>query len=541
MTRFTISPEDLTFRSRHGLAISPDGRTLAFTRNGQLYLRDLDRLETTALPGTEGARSLAFSPDGQWIAFESNGLKKSPVSGGTPVNVSPASRQHGISWVDDKIYFAEWGSAQGRIVRMSANGGEPEVLVEPEDNERLYFPRLLPDGHTLVFTSKKVGQSKPLIMSYSLDTGERQVLVDGGSDAHYLSSEHLVYRVGFTLQAVRFELDALEVAGGASTVVEGVAPVVGGGDRGGAQFAVSESGSLFYLSGDIGDQPVVWVDRQGEREPLALPPALYRDARISPDETSLAILLDDDIWLYDITRGAMSRLTFTADNNRHFWTPDGKAIVFDSQRNGTDHVFWQPADGSGEAEQLTTGELDRHPEAISPDGSFLVFHEHYPENQTDLWVLEMNGDGETRLFLRTEFFERFAEVSPDGRWLAYVSNESGEAEVQVRPFPDGGGKTIVSTDSGSRPAWSADGRELFYSEGRRVMAVPVELGEELTVGAPTFLFQASFDHPIFASAFDVTADGERFVLVESPSQARAELHVVLNWFEELKRLVPTDN
>jgi len=333
----------------------------------------------------------------------------------------------------------------------------------------------------------------------------------------------------------------LEVVGGATTVVEGVAAVVGGGDQGGAQFAVSESGSLFYLAGGIADSSLVWVDRQGEREPLALPPGLYRGARISPDGTSLATVRDDDIWLYDITRGAMSRLTFTADNSRAFWTPDGKAIVFASQRNGTDHVFWQPADGSGEAEQLTTGELDRHPEAISPDGSVIAFHEHYPDNQTDLWVLEMDGDRETRLFLHTEFYERFAEVSPDGRWLAYVSDESGQHEVQVRPFPDGGGKTVVSTDGGSSPVWSADGRELFYREGRRVMAVPVELGDELTVGTPTFLFESSFADRVFGSeSLDVTADGERFVIVESKSQARAELHVILNWFEELERLVPTN-
>ena len=280
--------------------------------------------------------------------------------------------------------------------------------------------------------------------------GSAGVLVDGGSDAHYLSFGHLVYRVGSTLQGVRFDLPALEVVGGATTVIEGVAPVVGGGDRGGAQFAVSESGSLFYLSGGLADSSLVWVDRQGEREPLALPPGLYRGARISPDGTSLATLRDDDIWLYDITRGAMSRLTFTADNSFAFWTPDGKAIVFASQRNGTGHVFWQPADGSGEAEQLTTGDLDRHPEAISPDGSVIAFHEHYPDYTTDLWVLEMDGDRETRLFLDTAFYERFAEVSPDGRWLAYVSDESGQAEVQ-RPFPDGGGKSIVSTDGGFQP------------------------------------------------------------------------------------------
>ena len=337
------------------------------------------------------------------------------AASGTPVSLCAASNPLGVSWAGDAIYFAE---PRG-ILRVSANGGEPEVVVEPEENEQLFFPRLLPDGRTLLFTLTRAGQSNRLIMSHSLDTGERRVLVDGGSDARYLPTGHLVYRVGATLQAVPFDLDALEVAGGASTVVEEVAPVVSGrGDRGEAHFAVSESGSLVYLSGGIEDSRLVWVNRQGVSEPLSAPPAAYGGAQISPDGARLAVWLDADIWLYDIARGAMSRLTFTVDNSRIVWTPDGEAIVFASRRSGADQLFWQRADGSGEAEQLTTGELARHPDAISADGAVLTFHEHHPDNNTDLWVLEMEGDREPRPFLRTEFHERVADVSPDGRWLA---------------------------------------------------------------------------------------------------------------------------
>ncbi len=538
VTRFAISPEGLTIlRGRNVLAISHDGRTIAYFKNGQLHLRNMDRLETTAMPGTDGGRSPAFSPDGQWIAFWSDGLKKAPVGGGTPVSLCAASPPLGVSWVGDAIYFAE---PRG-ILRVSANGGEPEVVVEPEENEQLFFPRLLPDGRTLLLTLTRAGQSNRLIMSHSLDTGERRVLVDGGSDAHYLPTGHLVYRVGATLQAVPFDLDALEVAGGASTVVEEVARVVGGSDRGGAHFAVSESGSLVYLSGGIDDRRLVWVNRQGVSESLSAPPAAYGGAQISPDGARLAIQLESDIWLYDIARGAMSRLTFTADNMRPVWTPDGEKIVFASRRNGADQLFWQPADGSGEAEQLTTGELRRHPDAISPDGSVLAFHEHHPDNLTDLWVLEMEGDREPRPFLRTEFHERVADVSPDGRWLAYTSDESGENEVYVRPFPDGGAKTLVSTGGGGSPVWSRDGRELFYRDGDQLMAVQVDSGDELTVGAPTFLFESSFSGPVvLPNRLDVTANGERFLVVESNIRARGELQVVLNWHEELLRLVPVN-
>ena len=535
VTRFVISTDGLTVLGRHVFAVSHDGRTIAYLKNGQLNLRNMDRLETTALPGTDGARSPAFSPNDQWIAFWSDGLKKAPVGGGTPVSLSAASNPLGVSWVGDTIYFAE---ARG-ILRVSANGGEPEVVVEPEENEQLSFPRLLPDGRTLLFTLTRSGQSNRLIMSHSLVTGARRVLVDGGSDARYLPTGHLVYRVGATLQAVPFDLDALEVAGGATTVVEGVAPVVGRTDSAGAHFAVSESGSLVYLAGGIADNRLVWVSRQGVSEPLSAPPAAYAGARISPDEARLATEIDGDIWLFDIARGAMSRLTFTADNSRPLWTPDGEKIVFASRKSGADQLFWQPADGSGEAEQLTTGELDRHPDAISPDGA-VTFHEHHPVNQTDLWILEMEGDREPRPFLRTEFHERTAEVSRDGRWLAYTSDESGQSEVYVRPYPNGGAKILVSTGGGGNPVWSRDGRELFYRDGDQLMSVPVDSSDELTVGTPTLLVESSFFGPDFIdNTFDVAA-GVRFLVVESNIRARGELQIVLNWFQELERLVPTN-
>ena len=363
------------------------------------------------------------------------------------------------------------------------------------------------------------------------------MLVDGGSDARYVPTGHLVYRVGATLQAVPFDLDTLEVAGGASTVVEEVAPVT---RTGGAHFAISASGSLVYLSGGIMNNRLVWVSRQGVSEPLSAPPAAYGGARISPDEARLAILLEADIWVYDIARGAMSRLTFTADNEYPVWTPDGERIVFGSGRKGADQLYWQAADGSGEADQLTTGEFDRHPDAISPDGSVLVFDEHDPDNNTDLWVLEMEGDRELRPFLRTEFHERIAKVSPDGRWLAYTSDESGQNEVYVRPFPDGGAKILVSTGGGGNSVWSRDGRELFYRDRDQLMAVRVDSGDELTVGAPTLLFESSFAGPFLFNYLDVMANGERFLVVESNMRGRGEVHVVLNWFEELERLVPTN-
>ena len=469
VTRFSISAEGLTIPGRHSVAISPDGRTLAFSKNDQLHLRNMDRLETVALPETDGARSPAFSPDGQWIAFDLDGLQKAPVGGGTPVHLcSTAGGPHGVTWVGDSIYFAD----QRGIVRVSANGGEPEVVVEPGEGESLYFPQLLPDRRTLLFTVAGGGRSNPLTVSYALDTEKRRILIDGGSDARYVPAGHLVYRVGTTLQAVRFDPAELEIAGGATTVVEDVGSVVGWADRGGAHFTVADTGSLFYLSGAAEEARLVWRDRKGVREPLSTPPALYRGVQISPDGARLVIVLDDDIWLYDVTRGAMSRLTFTADNSRPEWTPDGEAIVFASRRSGADQVFRQPADGSGEAEQLTTGELDRHPDGLSPNALVLAFHEHHPDNQTDLWVLEMEGDHEPRPFLRTEFHERNGTVSPDGRWLTYTSDESGQTEVYGRPFPDGGGKILISTGGGGNPVWSADGRELFYRDPDRVMAVP---------------------------------------------------------------------
>lgn len=459
---------------------------------------------------------------------------KVSVDGGTPVRVSASVRNgSGVSWVGDSIFFAE---ARG-ISRVSANGGEPEMVVEAEADERLSFARLLPDGRTVLFTATS-NDSPNRIMSHSLATGERRVLVDGASDARYLSSGHLLFRVEATLRAVHFDLDELEVVGGATAVVENIAPVsiVGGSDTGGAYVSVSENGNLIYLPAAVQDNRLTWVSRQGVGEPLPTPLAAYAGASISPDGARLALELDGDLWLYDIARGAMSRLTFTADNLRPVWTSDGTTIVFASRRGGSHQLHTVPTDGSGKVMRLESSALARHPDGSSPDGS-IVFHEHYPDRRSDLWVLEMEK-GEERPFLQTEFNERLADVSPDGRWLAYTSDESGQDEVYARPYPDGGAKVVISTGGGRNPLWSSDGDELFYRDRDRLLAVSCrEVGGALEAGRPLELFQSDI---LFADwSYDVAPGGERFLVVASEVKTRWQVNVVLNWFQELKRLVPS--
>ena len=542
VTRFAIPVTGGLTRRGHVVAISPDGRNVAYSANAELHLRAMDQVGSEALPGTRGGSNPAFSPDGRWIAFSSDGsLKKVQASGGIPVTLCAVQNPPALSWeMDDAIYF---GGARA-ILRVAASGGEPEVIIAVKEGERASFPRLLPDGNTLLFTLRRTGESNPLIMSHDLDGGRQRLLVDGGSDARYLATGHLVYRVGDALHVVPFDVESLEVAAtGAIAVVDDVSPTFSAGDdTGGAQFSVSDNGSLVYIQGALVDVGLLWVNRQGESEPVPASAGNYQGARISPDGARLAIVLNRDIWLYDISRSALSRLTFTADNSRAVWRPDGQRVVFASTRSGVDQLFWKAADGSGEAERLTTGELPRHPDAISPDGSLVVFHEHDPQNRTDLWVLELDGSREARPFLRTEFHERLAAVSPNGRWLAYTSDESGREEVYARPFPNGGAKVLISTDGGGGPVWSKGGRELFYRNSNRLMAVEVSSGDELTPGVVTLLFEKSFPISNFVpNRFDATPGGERFLVLESRGGGAAEIQVVLNWFEELERLVPTEN
>ncbi len=295
-----------------------------------------------------------------------------------------------------------------------------------------------------------------------------------------------------------------------------------------------------------GERTLVWVGRQGAVEPLAAPPRVYSDPRLSPDGQQVAVEASEPphIWIYDIPPGTLTRLTFEGWNDSPLWAPDGKRVAFSSNRaSGPLNLFWKAADGSGQAEQLTARKHHQRPLSWSPEGQVLAFSELHSTTASDIWVLPLQGERKPRPFLQTRFDEGAAVFSPDGHWLAYTSNESGRYEVYVQPFPGPGGKWRISTEGGHEPVWAKSGRELFYRNGNKMMAVEITTQPTFRAGTPTLLFEGQYVQPGPRRAnYDITPDGQRFLMIKEYEQREAatQINVVLNWFEELKRLVPTD-
>jgi serine/threonine-protein kinase len=345
--------------------------------------------------------------------------------------------------------------------------------------------------------------------------------------------------------AVPFDLSRLEVVGTPVTVLDDVAMT----NTGVVDLSVALDGTVTYATGrtiDADARLLVWVDRQGREEPVAAPVRPYGYPRISPDGRRVAIELDNQIWVYDLVRTTLTRSTLEGSiNSNPTWTPDGQRIAFFSTKEGPQNLFWQMSDGSGGLERLASSPNTQVPKSFSGDGRLLAFHEISPVTRRDIWVLSMT-DRKPRPFLQTPAIEGAPSFSPDGRWIGYVSDESGRPEIYVQPFPGPGGKSQVSTEGGTEPVWSSDGREIFYRNGRRMMAVPVTTSGGFSPGTPAPLFEGDYEvsaFPLTGVAYDVTSDRQRFLMVKAIAPAPSappQINVVLNWFEELKRLVPTN-
>ena len=533
------------------VALSPDGTHLAYvaTQGGtqQIYLRAMDSLEARPIPGTEGAVSPFFSPDGQWVGFIEGGkLKKVSMSGGTALDLGATSIYYGASWSrQGMIAFAP--TTIGALVQMPDVGGAPQPLTHFEKGEVTHrWPEFLPSGKAVIFAASTslVSWNTAQVAVQSLGAGERRNLIQGGTQPTYAPSGHLVYARAGTLLAVPFDTQRLAVTGEAIPVVEGVLQPT---DTGAAHYSVSATGSLAYIAGNVQatQSKLVWVDRKGLEQALPARPHSYRSPRLSPDGRRVAVTIEeaeDDIWLYELARDTLTRLTFQGSLNLlGAWTPDGKRITFESTKEGPQNIFWQMADGSGGLERLTTSEYIQAPTSWSGDGQLLAFIEVNPSTGRDIWVLRLS-DRKAQPFLRTPFNETAPQFSPDGRWLAYVSDESGRFEVYVQPYPGPGGKWQISTEGGTEPVWNRNGRELFYRSGDKMMAVDVATQPGFSVGKPQMLFQGQYvPTPATFPDYDVSTDGQRFLMLKpvEPGAAPTQINVVLNWTEELKRLVPT--
>ena len=433
---------------------------------------------------------------------------------------------------------------------MPASGGEPTVLTRPDtaqgENDHV-FPSVLPGGRGVLFTIMTAGPDKSQVAILDRKTGRQKTLVRGGSDAEFVESGHLIYTAAGTLRAVGFDPVRLEVLGDPVPVAETVMTTTAGA----AHYAVSRSGTLIYAPGGSGaQQSMVWVDRKGREEPIHVPARAYSLPRLSPDGTRVVLTIwdpDADLWIWDLARERATRLTFDPANDLGpVWTPDSRRIIFASLRGrGSAYDLYSvAADGTGTVESLAVsphgyGHLAT---TITPDGTRVLGYEFTREGDIDIFMTPVGRPSNAEVLLHTRFSEVFPEVSPNGRYLAYQSNESGRPDVYVRPFPHvDGGVWKVSKEGGMRFEWARNGRELFYIDGSKtLMSVPVDTsGATFSAGQPAKVLDAAGYSSWYPPRnYDVSPDGQRFLMIKD-GPVRAQLVVVERWFEELKAREPS--
>lgn len=525
-----------------GLDISPNGEYLVYASliSGvpQLCLRRMDQLESHPITGTEGASYPFFSPDGQWVAFQvGDKLKKVSIFGGAPQDICSTDGQIRGGWwgSNNMIYY---GHINKGVMQVTSGGGKPEeaTTLDAQNNEISHrSPQLLPDGKTLMFTVKLdniASFDEALIGVERLDKSEKKILVRGGVYARYLPTGHILYLRGKSFFVIPFDLDRLEVTGPPTQLFDGGWLNPFSGD---ASYCVSSSGVFTYVplgSSTFDINTLVWMDRRGKTQTLLDKPRPYFNGTISPDGQKLALGINaanDDIWVYHITRGTLTRLTFGGGNNGFpIWTSDGKYIIYRAEKGKSPNLYRKQWDGSGAEERLTESDQNQIPTSISPDGKYLSFIQN-----GDIWILPLDGDRKPFSFIQSPADEAVAFFSPDGRWVAYQSNESGKYEVFVTSFPKREGKWQVSSGGGALVGWNRNGKELFYVSGTSLMVVDVTLQPTFDFTTPKKLCEI----PSFANGpWDISPDGQRFLFIVSQTQqiTTTKINVILEWFEELK-------
>jgi serine/threonine-protein kinase len=545
--------------------LSPDGTTLAFVAQqanlSRLFVRKLDQLQAAALAGTEGAASPFFSPDGQWIAFFAGGkLKKVAVTGGLVVTLCDAANGRGGTWTDDDtIIFSPSNFLDIPLMRVAAAGGTPTgfgAVVQGATTAR--WPQALPRRKGLLYTEQPVlaNVDAANVVVVPLSGGTPRIVARGSHYGRYVPTGHLVYMQGGTLFAVRFDLESLETMGQAVPVVEGVLtnPISGG-----AQVAFSADGTLVYVPGVAGTKSSIdWLTRDGHRSVLRSTKADWTSPRFSPDGQRLALDISDgkqrNIWVYEWARDTLMQLTFgPSQDTNPVWTPDGRRVLFSSDRAkpGVSNLYWVNADGASDVTRLTDSGQTQFAFSWHPSGKFVSFMEQRGTTQSDLMILPMEEDvvrgwtsGKPTVFLSSPSTELLPTFSPDGRWIAYVSNEAGGSalDVYVRPFPGPGGKWLVSPGCTCFPRWSTSTRELLFIRFPNVMVAPYDaVGDSFRADKPQLWSPTSIRGVGVPYPYDIHPDGERLAVVGSQDEDTAAHHTVVfvfNFFDYLHKIAP---
>ena len=539
------------------VALSPDGSTMVFAAMSEgvsrLYVRRRDDPAVKLIAGTEGASYPTFSPDGKWIAFIANRTFAKTTVDGPVTALSKVADARGISWASNDSLIYSPDATEG-LFQISAEGGQPRPVtkIDATKRERTHrWPQVLPGGKAAIFTVGTVdtpdSYEKANIDAVNLATGERHLLLQGASMARYVNTGHLVFGRGGSLYAVGFDPETLTTYGNPQLILQGVAGDV---TTGVVHFTIADDGTLAYIPGSVGAnmRRIAWLDRTGTVEPINLQPAQYNDVRLSPDGARAAVLVGSsgsgDVWIYDLARGTSTRLTFNARNSSPLWSLDGKSIYYVDIEPGSPSksvVMYKPADGSRDAEALISLNDTAYIKAITPDGVYAILD--YQRNISNSSIVKSKLAGSTELteVVSTPFSEYAAALSPDGRWLAYQSSESGLPEIYVRDLSASGGRWQISTEGGEEPRWSRDGRELYYRNGNLFMSVAVETGQAFQAGKPVSLFGGIFDLRTNSGiTYDVDPKKNRFLMIRPAEESSApSVMIVLNWFEELRRVGPT--
>ena len=550
--RFSIVVPDSqgvrTDHSNRSLAFAPDGSRFVYIGSGphrkrMLFERSVGQLEPRLIPGTEGAEGPFFSPDGQWVAFFADGkLKKVALAGGPPLSVAETPNPRGGAWGEGGVIVFNGAGASG-LLRVSAAGGPVDTLTRPQSDTTTgtshRLPQFLPGGRTVVFT-EMVGAGARVA---ALDLTSRRIttLMDQAMDAHYAPTGHLVYgtQTG-ALVAVPFDAKRVRVTGSPVSLLEGllVKPAAGV-----AEFDLSASGRLVYLAGIQTPRTLVVVDARGTERPLGQMVGLG-SPRFSPDGRRIALFSAEgrssDIRVLDLERKTLSRLTFEGQNLYPEWTPDGRRIAFYTfgrkSLQGI-HLFWTAADGSGEARPLYAAPGNQVEVQFTPDGRTMAFRQTTPGTTTkrDIWIAQVDSPQAAHPYLNSLFDERSMVLSPDGHWMAYVSDESSRDEVYVRSFPEASGRWQISVDGGVEPRWAHSGRALFYRSGDSLVSVAITTRPGFVVGQRSLVFtRPYFMGDTHHAHWDVAPGDKGFVFIRQGTETPS-LVVALNWFEELKR------